>query len=245
MIEIKRVLERFDSLMGKKDFDGAERLLTYWIGECEEVGDLRNRFTLLNELTGFYRMRNERAKGIKVCKTLLETVDKMKLADKVSGATAFVNVATAYKNYGYVEKAIPLYESAKEIYERELEQNDDRLPALYNNMALSLAEAGNKENIIKAQEYFEKALKLLQNLEASENEQAVTYLNMSDLEYYKFGPVDSESVIEDYVNTAYKLLEKSYLDNNPDFRMTAEKCIPVIRHYGFFMMANSLQEKIQ
>ena len=267
MIEIKRILTKFDSLMENKDFDEAERLLTYWIEECEAKGDLRNRFTLLNELVGFYRMRNDRALGVKACKTLLENVESMDLADKVSGATAYINVATAYKSFGYVENSIPLYEKAKAIYERDLEEKDDRSPALYNNMALALMEyslinpeinasgkqkdndligkSGSECNIISAQEYFEKALNLLKRMESAENEQAITYLNMSDLAYVKLGPEASESIIEEYVEKAFKLLEKSHADKNPDFRMTAEKCIPVIRHYGYFAMANDLQEMIK
>ncbi len=258
-MEIKRILDKFDSLMEEKNFDEAERLLEYWIAECEQAEDNRNRFTLLNELVGFYRMRGERPQGMKTCQRLLDTVEDMGLADKVSGATAYINIATAYKSFDLAERALPLYEKAQVIYEKELEQSDPRLPALYNNMALTLMEYGkhasvsltdgNKENVsenldnlVKAREYFEKALKLLKNIEGSENEQAITYLNMADQAVLKLGNEDSESIIEEYVKKAYDLLEKSHNDRNPDFRMTAEKCIPVIRHYGYFVYANTLQE---
>ena len=246
MKEIKRILDRFDGLMEDKSFDEAERLLTYWINECEADDDKRNRFTLLNELVGFYRMTAENISGMNACEKLLKAVESMELGEKVSGATAFINAATAYKSFGYADRAILLYEKAKVVYERDLEQSDDRLPALYNNMALALMDLKTGSgNLEKALGYFEKALGLLQAKKQSENEQAITYLNLADLAYIKLGAEASESLIEEYVQKAYELLLKSYEERHPDFRMTAEKCIPVIRHYGYFAMANILQEKIE
>ena len=248
-MEIQRILHKFDSLMESKDFDEAERLLTYWIDECEANGDKRNRFTLLNELVGFYRMRGERVQGLKVSTVLLDTVADMNLSDKVSGATAFINVATAYKSFGMADRALQLYEKALIIYERELDNADGRLPALHNNMALALVDiAGNDINLTdkfeKASELYKKALSFLRNIEGSENEQAITYLNMADLAVIELGAEESEQIVEEYIGKAYELLEKSRRDSNPDFRMTMEKCIPVFRHYGYFMMANNLQETI-
>ena len=72
-MEIKRILDKFDSLMEEKNFDEADRLLEYWIVECEQAGDKRNGFTLLNELVGLYRMRGERPQGMKTCQRLLDT----------------------------------------------------------------------------------------------------------------------------------------------------------------------------
>ena len=110
---------------------------------------------------------------------------------------------------------------------------------------------GNKENgsekrnyLANAGEYFEKALEFLRVIPSSENEQAITYLNMADLAVIELGNEESESVVEDYIKNSYDLLEKSYNDGNQDFKMTAEKCIPVIRHYGYFVYANTLQEHL-
>ena len=99
-------------------------------------------------------------------------------------------------------------------------------------------------NEFNAGEYFEKALEFLRVIPSSENEQAITYLNMADLAVIELGNEESESVVEDYIKNSYDLLEKSYNDGNQDFKMTAEKCIPVIRHYGYFVYANTLQEHL-
>ena len=110
---------------------------------------------------------------------------------------------------------------------------------------------GNKENVSEnrnylanAGEYFEKALEFLRVIPSSENEQAITYLNMADLAVIELGNEESESVVEDYIKNSYDLLEKSYNDGNQDFKMTAEKCIPVIRYYGYFVYDNTLQEHL-
>lgn len=238
-MEIQRILQKFDRLMEDKDFNEAEKLLEYWITECEQAGDKRDRFTLLNELVGFYRMTGERPQGMKTCEILMNTVSDMDLEVKVSGATAYINIATAYKSFGFADKALPLYEKALEIYERELEQSDSRLPALYNNMALTLEALDYYDN---AERYFKKALALLITQAHTENEQAITYLNMADLAVLKLGIEESETLVEEYVKMAYELLEKSHSEENSDFKMTAEKCIPVIRNYGYFVFANKLQK---
>ena len=67
---------------------------------------------------------------------------------------------------------------------------------------------------------------------------------MADLAVIELGNEQSESIVEDYIKKSYDLLEKSYNDGNQDFKMTAEKCIPVIRHYGYFVYANTLQEHL-
>ena len=251
MIEIKRILDRFDSLMSEKNFEEAERLLNYWVDECEATRDVRNRFTLLNELVGFYRMRSEKIHGVYVSSQLLDAVKDMELEDNVSGATAFINVATAYKSFGMTDDALSLYEKAAVIYERDLERTDDRLPALYNNMALAFMDmaAITKEKNAdsysfyseKAETYFDEALDILRSIKGSENEQAITFLNLADLAVLTLGAEESEETVQTYAGKAYELLEKSHNDGNAEFKMTAEKCIPVFSHYGYFMYANSLK----
>ena len=241
MIEIQRILSKFDSLMLQKDFEEAERLLGYWICECEADNDKRNLFTLRNELVGFYRMRLDKEKGLKACDDLKKLTKEMGLENEVSGATAFINIATAYKSFELPDEALPLYEKAQAVYENALEPTDSRLPALYNNMALTFMSFDSYEFRDKAETYFIEALDRLKTIAGSENEQAITYLNMSDLAQLRYGSEEAEEMISNYIENAYTLLEKSHSGNNPDFKMTAEKCIPVFGHYGYFMMANNLK----
>ena len=253
-MEINRILDRFDRLMKEDAFEEAEKHLLYWLKEAEELGDKRAVFTILNEMTGFYRLRRKKVEAFSVCENLLDTVEELKLGDyDTSRATAYLNTATVYNSFGLSGTAVELYSKALAIYLKNLDENDDRLAALYNNMALAIMNKAVIElrnnsiinDLEEAESYFIKALEILETKTGSENEQAITYLNMADLEEKKSGPEAGEEKILQYVEMASKLLDKSYEDHDLGFKETAEKCYGVFKKYGYFAYANDLALKIK
>jgi tetratricopeptide (TPR) repeat protein len=72
------------------------------------------------------------------------------------------------------EKSILLFETAKEIYEKSLKPDDERLGGLYNNMALTLVDL---KRFSEAKILNEKAIKVMKNKPL---EIAITYLNMAN-----------------------------------------------------------------
>ena len=241
-MDIQRILDRYDRLMDEKEFDQAGSHLSYWIAEAESTGDDRSAFTLLNELVGFYRMRGKKEETITAIEKLLKHTEKMDLADTVSGATAYINAATGYKSADMPKAALPLYRKAQEIYERDLEAGDRRLPALYNNMALTLMALGDHE---EAYATFNKALAILQTSENSENEQAITLLNLADLAQASLPQEEADEKTAEYAERAKALLDTSFENKRDGFKFTAEKCIPAFKYHGYFLAAGDLEEKIK
>ncbi|MBR0137868.1 MAG: hypothetical protein IJM15_05610, partial [Erysipelotrichaceae bacterium] len=61
----QRISEKIDELMGKKDFNGTERLLRYWLEEADKGKDVRGKFFVYNEMMGFYRQRGNSKEAYK------------------------------------------------------------------------------------------------------------------------------------------------------------------------------------
>lgn len=239
-MEIQRILDKYDRLMDEKEFEEAGRHLNYWVAEAEAVKDDRSAFTLLNELVGFYRMQGMKAESLSAIDRLLKVTEQMNLNDTVSGATAYINAATGYKSIDMAEEALPLYEKALVIYTRDLTSSDTRISALYNNMALTLMALEDYE---RSREFFLKALDILTENENSENEQAITLLNLADLAEKTMSQEEAEGKIAEYIEKAKEKLDESFLKKNSGFKFTAEKCIPAIKYHGYFLVAMDLEEK--
>ena len=240
-MEIQRILDKYDRLMDSKEFEEAGRHLNYWVGEAETENDDRSAFTLLNELVGFYRMQGAKEETIKAIKKLLAKTDSMGLSDTVSGGTAYVNAATGYKSADMPEEALSLYRKALTVYERDLKPDDTRLCALYNNMAITLSSLKEYD---EAYSYYNKALELLNNIPDSENEKAITYLNLADLSELRLEAELAEEAILKYVQKAKELLDMSFNKKSSGFIFTAEKCIPDFKYHGYFLMASELEKML-
>lgn len=241
-IEIGRVLEKLDFYLEKEQYSAAERHLRYWLDEANALGDTRGAFAVLNEMVGLYRKQGMEKEGFAACDYLMELIGKMGIADTAGAATAYLNIATAYKSFARTEDALPLYEKAKAIFERDLDAGDVRLAGLYNNMALSLCE---RERFEEAVSLYKNALRILTDHPGSEPEQAVTYLNLADLYEARDGSEAAGNEIEDAIKHAADLLDAAWNNGSRDgnYAFVASKCVPVFSHYGYFVYAAALRER--
>ena len=243
-IEIGRVLDRLDSYLKQEQYQAAERHLRYWLDEANALGDTRGAFAVLNEMVGFYRKQVMEKEGLAACHSLMELIGKMGIADTAGAATAYLNIATAYKSFERTEDALPLYEKARAIYERDLDASDSRLAGLYNNMALAFCE---RERFAEAMSLYEKALQILEKHPGSEPEQAVTYLNLADLYQARLGSEAAEDRVEEALQHAKDLLDAAWEGGAGDgnYAFVASKCAPAFSHYGHFVYASTLARREQ
>ena len=107
-------------------------------------------------------------------------------------------------------------------------------------MALTLMELKDYD---RSREFLVKALEILSKNENSENEQAITLLNLADLAEKTMHQEEAEEKIAEYVEKAKEKLDESFLKKNSGFKFTAEKCIPAIKYHGYFLVAMDLEEK--
>ena len=244
-VPIDRIMAKLDEYMGRQDFEGARRHLSYWLEEARLNRDLEGQFSLHNELMGFHRKMREKAYAFEHAEAALSLIDRLDMADSVSAATACVNAATVYGAFDEPERSMPLFERARALYEKYLPPTDGRLGGLYNNMGLTLTALGRYDEALSV---YNEALSVMEKVPGGVLEMAITYLNMADTEADAFEARElcEEGLHEDQNDAADiglrlgELLEKAQTcleDPSPArdgyYAFVAEKCAPVFSYYGW------------
>ena len=89
----------------------------------------------------------------------------------VEYATSLLNVANAYRTFGYYMKAQNLFERVEVLYREKLSAGDYRFATLYNNWAFVYQGSGELK---KAEETFRRALAVVDLQQNAWMEQATT-----------------------------------------------------------------------
>ena len=97
-----------DELLGK-----AERYSAYW-GKIGGITVSGGEPLVRNELVGHYRKAGDRDKAFAHAERALALVDELELAGSVSAGTTYVNAATANSAFGEHQRALELFEKAKQ-----------------------------------------------------------------------------------------------------------------------------------
>lgn len=236
MINVERILEKLDSHLHKNDYESAERHLLYWL---EEGKNSREEIPLLNELMGLYRKLGREEEAIRTVKNGLVALEKYGIADRVSGATTYLNSATVFKAFGRAEEALPLFEKARSIYENNLDSDDTRLGGLYNNMALALVDLKRFDD---AKKLYAKAISVMEKSEKGALEVAITYLNIASAVEEEVGLLEGDGEIQAYLKKAEDLIE-SFPERDGYYAFVCEKCATVFGYYGHFYFENELKER--
>ena len=236
----QRVVQKLDDYMSRRDYDGAERHLLYWLSEAERGNDLRGELLVRNELVGHYRKAGDRDKAFAHAERALALVDELELAGSVSAGTTYVNAATANSAFGEHQRALELFEKAKTVYEAERRTQKHLLGGLYNNMALSCQALGRYDEAFKL---YEKAMDAMSEVAYGELEQAITCLNMADAVAGRDGIEAGEGKIFALLDRAYDLLQTPDVPHNGYYAFVCEKCAPTFSYYGYFAAAQELEQE--
>ncbi|MBQ3356805.1 MAG: tetratricopeptide repeat protein [Oscillospiraceae bacterium] len=239
-IPIRRVLSKLDGYLAQNDYAAGERLLGNWLREADACGDRQGKLTVLNEQIGIYRKMGKEAECLAAIDGALALMEDLQMQDAVTGGTTLINAATGYKAFGRARDALPLYRRAQTIYETRLAADDDRLAALYNNMALTLSEL---EQYREAERLYEKAIAIMERRPHGEAEAAITYLNLADLLCAEEGYEAAEARIEAYLRRAEALLDTEDLPRDGNYAFVCEKCAPVFGYYGYFYTEETLKQR--
>lgn len=233
-----RVLSRLDEYFSRNDYSAAERHLDYWLSEAELCHDERGKLILLNERIGLFRKTDQREKCLEAIEAALELSEKVE-AGTISRGTTLVNAATGAKACGLTEKAAELYCEAKIIYEALLPADDARLGALYNNMAVTLADM---KRTGEARELYEKAIAIMLRQPRGELEAAVSFLNIADLINIEKGTEQGEAEITRCLEKAEEFLDAGGSERDGYYAFICEKCAPSFGYYGYFLTEKRLRE---
>ena len=260
----RRIIDKMDEYMSRRDYNSAERHLLYWLEEAKLGGDLQGQLMLRNELVGHYRKTGQKEPAMESAAKALDLLRELDMENTITAGTTYVNIATACGAFGDHERAIRLFEKARAAYESSSQTETQLLGGLYNNMALTCTELGRCEEALAL---YEKAAGLMGHVPDGELEQAITYLNMANTVEVQLGLEAGEQQINALVERAEELLEakgeellgkgEAALTDGTDLRamkqeerarlgyyaFVCEKCAPTFAYYGYFMTAESLTER--
>ena len=239
VIDIPGLVKQLDALYANNDYASAERLIEIGIRKSLNAGDWRSRLSLISEQLGLFRKTMEKDKALKAVSEAQELIGEHFMGRTVSGATVLLNAATTMKCFGDAKGSIPLFEHVLSVYSENLDPHDYRLAGLYNNMALSLEDTGEFE---KAERLFKMAIKLLQSLEDTNNDLAVTWCNLAEL-YYSLNNEDEK--VSECMEKAGECLLDPELKHDGYFAFTACKCLPLFDSFGFFYYASLLRKMLE
>ena len=260
----RRIIDKMDEYLSRRDYNGAERHLLYWLEEAKLGGDLQGQLMLRNELVGHYRKTGQKEPAMESAAKALDLLRELDMENTITAGTTYVNIATACGAFGDHERAIRLFEKARAAYESSSQTETQLLGGLYNNMALTCTELGRCEEALAL---YEKAADLMGRVPDGELEQAITYLNMANTVEVQLGLEAGEQQINALVERAEELLKakgeellgkgEAALTDGTDLRamkqeerarlgyyaFVCEKCAPTFAYYGYFMTAESLTER--
>ncbi len=241
-VPMARVIEKLDEHLSRDDWAAAERHLDYWLADALAGGDRKGALAIQGERMGLFRKRGREPEAMAAVQSALALLRETGMEGSLTGATAYVNIATVCKTFGRSGEALPYFEKAQAVYESNIGKPDARLGGLYNNMALALTDLGRYP---EARNYYEPALSVMRNIPGGELETAVTYLNLADLDAAENGPEEAEETVQDLLDRARTALDTPALPRNGYFAFVLRSCAPTFRYYGRFMDAEELEEIAQ
>ena len=233
----KRIIEKLDAYMSRRDYAGAERHLLYWLEEAKQQSDERGELLVRNELIGHFRKTGKQKEAMEQIEKALQLIPVLGFEGTVSAATTYVNAATACQAFGDAGRSADLFEQARKIYEERPETRPDLLGGLYNNMGLTLTAMGEYE---KALIMYERAMEQMSLADSGKLEQAITCLNMADLAEARDGIETAEKEIYTLVDRAWDLLCSPEIPHDGYYAFVCEKCAPSFSYYGYFAAAEQL-----
>ena len=104
----RRISEKVNECMARKDYAGVERVLLYWLEEAKAGRDLRGQLMIRNEMVGHYRKTGEREKAHESAEDAIRLIREMDF-----------QVDAVYINKIYPSEALAGYFSAFEDLQEE------------------------------------------------------------------------------------------------------------------------------
>ena len=83
----RRIVDKMNEYMSRRDYAGAERHLLYWLAEAELGRDLQGQLMLRNEMVGHYRKTAQREKAMESAGKALELLAELGMEDSISAGT--------------------------------------------------------------------------------------------------------------------------------------------------------------
>lgn len=177
MFDLKEFFQELDVIYRERPRE-AEAFLRKGLTISSNLHDMGAELAILNELIGYYRVQGPYEEGEKCIRSAFDLIRYMGIMGTMNHATTLLNAGTAKRVMKKFDEAGDYYDQAYEIYKREIVEPDYRMATFYNNRSLLYAEMGQPK---KAKKDLLQALELIQQLQGSDVEIAITHVNIGNI----------------------------------------------------------------
>jgi len=248
-VPVQRIIEKLDEYQARRDFEGAERHLKYWLEEARFSGDERGELAVRNEFIGLYRKNGRKEEAFSSVEEAVALVGRLGFEGTTSAGTTYTNAATAYYTFGEYTTSLFWFEKALNVYESNKNTSPVLLGGLYNNMGLACTALKLYD---RAYTLYKKALAVMEQVPEGKPERAITYLNIADALEAQKGLETAEGEICGLLDRAEELLDEVWADMESKseaekgyFAFVCSSCAPTFSHFGYFMTAAELKRKAE
>lgn len=177
-MDINGFFAKLDAFFAGRDMQAAEAYMRESLNTAEDSGDLRSATAICNELGGYFRKLSRYEEGAALYEKALAYIEQLGLSGSEHHATTLINYATTCTQAGEREKALSFFQKAAEIFAEKGLTADYRVAALHNNISSLYQDAADLPN---AEKHLRMALSVLEGLEGTGLEAAITYTNWAQL----------------------------------------------------------------
>ncbi len=177
-MDINGFFAKLDAFFAGRDMQAAEAYMKESLNTAEDSGDLRSATAICNELGGYFRKLSRYEEGAALYEKALAYIEQLGLSGSEHHATTLINYATTCTQAGEREKALSFFQKAAEIFAEKGLTADYRVAALHNNISSLYQDAADLPN---AEKHLRMALSVLEGLEGTGLEAAITYTNWAQL----------------------------------------------------------------
>ena len=201
-MQAEDILIQADALFAAGRGQDAADLLESAYRQAKQEKDWRTQLTLVNELMGWFRARGDFSRAQGFADAARALLAEQGLSQTLAGMTTLLNIATLRRSQGQPEAALALYAQVEQVYVAAGLRADCRLGGLYNNMAVSWLELGQKQ---QALDYAHRAAAALKGAEDSAGARATVWANLASVLLRLDPPALDEA--ETYLQQALTLFE--------------------------------------
>ncbi len=140
------------------------------------MGDQGAVLSLLNELMGYYRSTSRYQDSLAAASKALGLLEALGLKDSLHYATTLLNIATAWRADGQIQRAIGVFEEVGRLFLTLGVQDAFLVATLYNNLALAWQAAGDHA---KAVQFLEAAIPISRGSPNADHDVAVSLTNLA------------------------------------------------------------------
>ena len=177
-MDINGFFAKLDAFFAGRDMQAVEAYMKESLNAAEDSGDLSSATAICNELGGYYRKLSRYKEGAALYEKALAYLEQLGLSGSEHHATTLINYATTCTQAGEREKALSFFQKAAEIFAEKGLTADYRVAALHNNISSLYQDAADLPN---AEKHLRMALSVLEGLEGTGLEAAITYTNWAQL----------------------------------------------------------------